>query len=76
VRAWAAGHTTDSVGSVTELNGGPQVFYYDATAHALRHAWWTETQWQSETLDGAGSIIAGHTSHRVGTAINVSPQLS
>ena len=56
------GHTADHVGSavsVTQMNGNPQVYYYDATRRSLRHAWWTGSAWQFETLDGAGSVIAG-----------------
>ena len=44
------------------MPGGPQVYYADATADSLRHAWWTPTGWQFETLDGRGSTMAGHTS--------------
>ena len=56
------GHTADHVGSavsVTQMNGNPQVYYYDATRRSLRHAWWTGSAWQFETLDGPGSVIAG-----------------
>ena len=64
------GHTADHVGSavsVTQLNGNPQVYYYDATRRSLRHAWWTGLAWQFETLDGAGSVIAGHDGDQVGS---------
>jgi hypothetical protein len=69
-----AGHDKDHVGSsvsVTEMAGGPQVYYADATAGSLRHAWWTPTGWRFETLDGPGSVIAGHTATRVGAAVSV-----
>jgi hypothetical protein len=69
-----AGHDTDQVGSaisVTEMPGGPQVYYADATADSLRHAWWTPAGWQFETLDGRGSTTAGHTSGRVGPGVAV-----
>jgi len=69
-----SGHDTDGVGSsvsVTEMVNGPQVYYADATAGSLRHAWWTPTGWRFETLDGPGSTISGHTSGRVGAAESV-----
>lgn len=68
------GHDGDQVGSsvsVTELPGGPQVYYADATAGSLRHAWWTSAGWQFETLDGPGSTMPGHTSARVGGSVAV-----
>jgi hypothetical protein len=68
------GHTADHVGSavsVTQLNGNPQVYYYDATRRSLRHAWWTGSAWQFETLDGAGSVIARHDGDRVGSSVSV-----
>jgi hypothetical protein len=72
--ATAAGHTTDHVGSavgVTQMNGYVQVYYYDATRQELRHAWWTGAAWRFETLDGAGSVIAGHDADHVGSAVSV-----
>ncbi len=69
-----SGHDTDQVGSsvsVTEMPGGPQVLYADATADSLRHAWWAPTGWKFETLDGPGSTLAGHTSAGVGGTVSV-----
>jgi Putative Ig domain len=68
------GHTADHVGSavsVTQMNGNAQVYYYDATRRSLRHAWWTGSAWQFETLDGPGSVIAGHDGDQVGSAVSV-----
>lgn len=68
------GHDGDQVGSavsVTEMANGPQVYYTDATAHSLRHAWWISTGWQFETLDGPGSRLSGRTSNQVGAAVSV-----
>jgi hypothetical protein len=72
--ATGTGHTADHVGtavSVTQLNSGTQVYYDDTTGGSLRHAWWNGSGWQFETLDGAGSVIAGHDSDHVGTAVGV-----
>jgi len=72
--ARVAGHTADRVGSsvgVTQMNGDTQLYYYDATRQSLRHAWWTGSAWQFETLDGAGSVIAGHDADHVGAALSV-----
>ncbi|MGD0705417.1 MAG: Ig domain-containing protein [Trebonia sp.] len=69
-----ARHTADSVGSavaVTQLKGNAQVYYYDATRKSLRHALWTGSTWVLETLDGAGSVIAGHDTDQVGSALSV-----
>ena len=69
-----AGHDADQVGSavsVTEMTNGPQVYYTDATAHSLRHAWWTSTGWQFETLDGPGSTLPGRTGNQVGATVSV-----
>ena len=69
-----AGRTADHVGSavsVTQMNSGPQVYYYDATRASVRHAWWSGSAWQFETLDGSGSVIAGHDGDRVGSAVSV-----
>ncbi len=74
-----AGHTTDHVGAavgVTQMAGDTQVYYYDATRRSLRHAWWTGTAWQFETLDGAGSVIAGHGTDHVGAAVSVTSSAS
>jgi Putative Ig domain len=68
------GHDTDYVGSsvsVTEMTGGPQVYYADATAGSLRHAWWAPAGWQFETLDGPGSTLPGHTTARVGADVSI-----
>jgi Putative Ig domain len=73
------GHTADHVGSavsVTQMNGNPQVYYYDATRRSLRHAWWTGAAWQFETLDGHGSAIAGHDGDQVGSAVSVTAMLN
>ena len=70
----AARHTGDRVGSavaVTQMNGYAQVYYYDATRRSLRHAWWNGSAWRFETLDGAGSVIAGHDGDEVGPAVSV-----
>src|SRR5450756_2511515 len=72
--AATAGHTADHVGSavgVTQMNGNSQVYYYDATRQALRHAWRPGSAWQFETLDGAGSVIAGHGTDHVGATVSV-----
>jgi len=69
-----AGHDSDRVGSalgVTEMPGGPQIYYADATAGSLRHAWWTPSGWQFETLDGPGSTISGHSAAHVGGEVAV-----
>ncbi|HEX4290766.1 MAG TPA: putative Ig domain-containing protein [Trebonia sp.] len=68
------GRTADHVGSavsVTQMNGDAQVYYYDATRESLRHAWWTGSAWQFETLDGPGSVVARHDGDRVGSAVSV-----
>jgi hypothetical protein len=73
------GHTGDRVGSavaVTQMNGNAQVYYYDATRKSLRHAWWTGSAWQFETLDGAGSVIAGHDGDQVGSAVSVTEMIN
>lgn len=52
-----AGHTDDDVGAyAASLPDGVALhaFYYDATAHTLRHARYDGTSWTCETLDGAG----------------------
>ena len=52
----ADGRTTNTVGAdaaVTVWNNQPHVWYFDGSAGDLRHAWWTGTRWQFETLDGA-----------------------
>jgi hypothetical protein len=69
-----SGHDSDQVGSsvsATEMPGGPQVYYADATAGSLRHTWWTPSGWRFQTLDGPGSTIAGHTTDRVGSGVAV-----
>jgi hypothetical protein len=73
------GHTADHVGSsvsVTQMNGNPQVYYYDATRRSLRHAWWNGSAWQFETLDGSGSVIGGHDGDQVGSAVSVTAMIS
>jgi hypothetical protein len=73
------GHTADHVGSaiaVTQMNGNAQVYYDDATRGSLRHAWWTGSAWRFETLDGPGSVIAGHDGDRVGSAVSVTEMMN
>jgi hypothetical protein len=73
------GHTADHVGSavaVTQMNGNAQVYYDDATRGSLRHAWWTGSAWRFETLDGPGSVIAGHDGDRVGSAVSVTAMMN
>ena len=53
------------------MTNGPQVYYTDGTAHSLRHAWWTSTGWQFETLDGSGSKLSRHTGNEVGAGVSV-----
>ncbi len=48
-----------------------QVYYTDATAHSLRHAWWTSSGWHFETLDGPGSTLPGHVGNQVGATSSV-----
>ena len=62
------GRTTDTVGTYNATilyNGGPHVFYYDATDNALRHAYWNGSFWAFETLDGNGGP-GGRTTNDVG----------
>ena len=40
--------------ATTLYDGGPHVFYYDATNGNLRHAWFQQGRWTFETLDGNG----------------------
>ena len=42
-----------------------------ATAHSLRHAWWTSDGWHFETLDGPGSTLSGRTGNQVGATVAV-----
>jgi hypothetical protein len=53
------------------MANGPQVYYADATAHSLRHAWWTSASWQLETLDGPGSTLSGRAGNQVGATVSV-----
>lgn len=53
------GRTPDALGPNTGtaaiLYGGtPHVFYYDAAAGRLRHAFWDGARWRFEDLDGSG----------------------
>lgn len=51
------GQTDHDVGSYTAAQPDGvalHAFYYDATAHTLRHARWNGSTWTCETLDGAG----------------------
>jgi len=63
------GHTTDDVGrygAPVLYNARPHVFYSNATAGSLRHAYWNGIAWAFETLDGTGSSWSGHTENDVG----------
>lgn len=66
----SSGRITANVGgspSVVVYNHSLQLFYYDYTNHALRHAWSSDgTTWNFETLDGATSSYSGHSSADVG----------
>ncbi len=45
--------------TVTTVNGELHVFYYDATRGNLRHAWFTNTGWHFENLDGDPGSTGG-----------------
>lgn len=70
------GHTTDPAGrvdravgadpSVVVWGGQLHVFHRDATARALRHAYWSPDGWRFSTLDGRGSALVGATRDDVG----------
>ena len=67
-RGGPGGRTSDSVGtdvSATQLGGAVHVFYLDASAHTLRHAWTAGGIWKFQTLDG-NSTAGGRTTHDVG----------
>jgi hypothetical protein len=69
------GRVNADVGSdaaVTLYGGQPHVWYRDATNGDLRHAWWTGTQWDFETLDGAAAGPHGQLDADVGSANAVS----
>lgn len=54
-----SGRATGDLGqhpTVLLYGGLPHVWYYDSSAGALRHAWWTGAQWQYEDLDGFGGF--------------------
>jgi hypothetical protein len=57
--------------SAVVIDGGPMVFYSDATTASLRHAWWTSDGWQFETLDGPRSTLPGRTGNQVGATVSV-----
>jgi hypothetical protein len=66
-------HTWHHVGSALSavvVDGGPQVYYYDATSGALHRAWWNGSRWFFLTIDGPTSRIAGHTGDRVGSPVS------
>jgi YD repeat-containing protein len=70
----AAGAVTDAVGafaSVVDYGGAAHVFYWDPMVSSLRHAWWTGTAWNAETLDGSGTTRPGSTPHTVGSYATV-----
>jgi hypothetical protein len=56
------GHTEDNVGATPNVivadRNSLEVFYYDATAGTLRHAWSNETGWHFETLDGSSGSVS------------------
>ncbi|MCZ7531775.1 MAG: hypothetical protein M5U31_16430 [Acidimicrobiia bacterium] len=57
------GHTNNNVGYQSApiiYNGNPHVFYKDSDNKALRHAYWNGFAWVFENLDGAGSVLPGH----------------
>jgi len=57
-----AGHTDDNVGlhtAVQVYNGAMHAFYYDSTAHSLRHATYDGSTWTFEDLDGATAGASG-----------------
>ncbi len=59
--ATTTGATSDDVGtnvSEVQWNGQIQVFYYDVSAHVLRHAWLNNGQWVIENLDGTSSAVS------------------
>jgi hypothetical protein len=67
-----AQHTWHQVGSTLSAltaDGQPQVYYYDTTAGSMHRAWWNGTHWLFLTIDGAPSLLAGHTADQVGSAI-------
>ena len=71
------GHTDDNVGYYTAAQPDGlrlQAFYYDATAHTLRHASWDGTTWTCETLDGPGGVT-GSVADDVGqyTSMTITP---
>ena len=70
----ANGRTTDNVGaamSVTAYNGTLQLFYYDYTAHTLRHAWSDTSGWHFETLDTSGDVGSASTTLVYGTSLQL-----
>ena len=75
------GRTGDSVGSdvsAVQLNGVPNVFYYDDTTGALRRAWYQSGSWSFQTVDGT-STSGGRTTRDVGlhsSAIVVNGQIN
>jgi hypothetical protein len=66
----SSGRISANVGrvpTVTVYENSLQLFYYDSTHGALRHAWSSNgTSWSFETLDGTGSTITGHSEANVG----------
>jgi hypothetical protein len=70
----AGRNTRNIVGtSVEAVQYGAQIqlFYVDASAHALRHAWWDGTRWNFETLDGLGGANGRTTDHVAGGTIAI-----
>lgn len=44
---------------VITYNGQLQLFYYDTSSQALRHAWWDGDSWKFEHLDGTKESVSG-----------------
>ena len=50
---------------------GPQVYYTDATAHSLRHAWWIGSAGSSRPWTARARRSPGHTGSQVGASVSV-----
>lgn len=64
-------HNVGAAISVTTYNGTLQLFYYDSTAHSLRHGWSDANGWHFETLDTSGDVGSASTTLTYGTSIQV-----
>jgi surface antigen len=71
VKATGANGLSATAALQITVAGNLQLFYPDTSKGSLRHAWWTGTAWDFETLDGPGSVMSGHTSDHVGAAVGV-----